>query len=52
MNRSVRKDLVGIGLTTNWVEVAGATATNQVFMPINPANGSVFYRMYYPTNTP
>jgi hypothetical protein len=30
------------------VDVVGATATNQMIMPINPANGSVFYRMIYP----
>jgi autotransporter-associated beta strand protein len=33
------------GLGTNWVDVPGSTATNQVIVPINAANGSVFYRM-------
>jgi hypothetical protein len=37
-----------IGLTTNWVEVAGATMTNQMIIPVTPANGSVFYRLIYP----
>jgi hypothetical protein len=32
----------------NWVDVAGATTTNQMTIPIDPANGSVFYRMIYP----
>jgi hypothetical protein len=36
------------GLGTNWVDVVGATVTNQMTLPIDPANGSVFYRMVYP----
>jgi fibronectin-binding autotransporter adhesin len=36
------------GLTTNWFDVPGSTATNHVIMTINPANGSVFYRLLYP----
>jgi hypothetical protein len=36
------------GLGTNWVTVANSTATNQVFVPINPANGSSFFRLVYP----
>jgi hypothetical protein len=36
------------GLGTNWVGVAGSTTTNQMTIPINPANGSVFYRLIYP----
>jgi len=36
------------GLGTNWVDVAGASATNQVIIPVNAANGSVFFRMIYP----
>lgn len=37
-----------VGINTNWVDVAGSTTTNDVFMPINRANGAVFYRMIYP----
>ncbi len=33
------------GLKTNWVDVAGSSATNQVIFTINPTNGAVFYRM-------
>ena len=35
-----------VGLTTNWVDVSGATSpfTNSV----NPADGTVFYRLTYP----
>jgi hypothetical protein len=36
------------GFGTNWFDVVGSTATNQMTIPINPANGSVFYRMIYP----
>jgi N-acetylneuraminic acid mutarotase len=34
------------GLGTNWFLVTGSTATNQFLIPINPANGSVFYRLH------
>ncbi len=35
-------------MNTNWTDVAGASATNQVIFPIDAANGSVFYRLIYP----
>jgi alpha-L-fucosidase 2 len=38
----------GAGLGTNWVTVSASTATNQVFIPINTTNGSVFFRLAYP----
>jgi len=38
----------GAGITTNWFDVSGATATNRVVVPISPANGSVFYRLAFP----
>jgi hypothetical protein len=38
----------GVGIGTNWVNVAGSTSTNQVAIPVNPGNGSVFYRLVYP----
>ncbi|HEX3628028.1 MAG TPA: LamG-like jellyroll fold domain-containing protein [Verrucomicrobiae bacterium] len=37
-----------VGLSTNWVNVAGTTGTNQVVIPINLTNGTVFYRLTYP----
>jgi hypothetical protein len=37
-----------IGLSSNWFDVPGSSATNQVIMPVNPANGTVFYRLLYP----
>jgi starvation-inducible outer membrane lipoprotein len=36
------------GLGTNWVDVAGSTITNQISIPIDSANGNVFYRLTYP----
>jgi len=36
------------GLGTNWVDVAGATTTNQMSILINPASGGVYYRLIYP----
>ena len=35
-------------LGTNWVTLSGTGTTNLVLIPINPANGSVFYRLVYP----
>ena len=39
---------LGSGVGTNWVTVPGSTATNQIFVSIHPANGSVFFRIVYP----
>jgi hypothetical protein len=37
------------GLGTTWFTVPGSTTTNQITVPINPANGTVFYRLaFYP----
>ncbi|HEY9509258.1 MAG TPA: hypothetical protein VIV82_05285, partial [Verrucomicrobiae bacterium] len=36
------------GLGTNWIDVANSTETNQMFVPVNAAEGSVFYRLIYP----
>ena len=36
------------GLGTNWVDVAGSTATNVFPITISPANASVYYRLVYP----
>ncbi|MDE3067939.1 MAG: autotransporter-associated beta strand repeat-containing protein [Verrucomicrobiota bacterium] len=37
-----------VGLGTNWVDVAGSSGTNQITLPLNPANGVVFFRLVYP----
>jgi hypothetical protein len=36
------------GLGTNWVDVSGSDATNQISIPINTATGSVFFRLVFP----
>jgi hypothetical protein len=36
------------GIRANWVDVTGSDATNLLVFPINPANGTVFYRLTYP----
>ncbi len=36
------------GLGANWITVPGSSATNHVVVPIDPANGSVFYRLAVP----
>lgn len=37
-----------LGLNTNWVTVSGSSTTNQIYLPIHPASGSVFWRLAYP----
>jgi hypothetical protein len=44
----VQANSVSVGLSTNWVDLPGSAGTNQVFVPINLTNGSVFYRLVYP----
>ena len=39
---------VTVGLLSNWFDVPGSTTTNQIITTVNPASGSVFYRMVYP----
>ncbi len=36
-----------IGITTNWYNVSGSTLTNQMTLPIDSGNASVFYRLFY-----
>ena len=36
-----------LGLSTNWTPVPGSTTTNQVSLPIDPANPPVFFRLHY-----
>jgi glucose/arabinose dehydrogenase len=36
------------GIGTNWETLPGSTTTNRVIAPIDPANGSVFYRLALP----
>jgi autotransporter-associated beta strand protein len=39
---------VGVGLTDNWITLVGTQSTNRFVTDIDPANGSVFYRLVYP----
>lgn len=39
---------VRVGLSNNWVNVAGSTTTNRLVVPMNLTNGTVFYRLVYP----
>ena len=39
---------LSVGLGTNWVTVPGSAATNQAIVPLDQANGSVFYRLSVP----
>jgi hypothetical protein len=36
-----------LGLGTNWVDVIGSTTTNQMIIPMDGNNGSVFYRLLF-----
>ena len=47
-NLQSQTNLPGIGLTTNWVTVPGSAGTNSLLFTINPALGSVFYRLVSP----
>ena len=38
----------GVGIQPNWFTVSSSTLTNQMFLPIDVQNGSVFYRLVYP----
>jgi autotransporter-associated beta strand protein len=40
-----------VGITTNWLVVPGSSSTNSMTFQISPTN-SVFYRLFYTTNTP
>lgn len=37
-----------VGLTTNWVEWTGASATNKVIINVDNTKGTVFFRLVYP----
>jgi len=38
----------GVGIGTNWSIVSGSTVTNQLALPVNTANGTVFFRLVHP----
>lgn len=44
----IQTNSLNAGLGANWVNVSNSTTTNQIFILINPTNGSVFLRLVYP----
>jgi len=44
----VQTNSLASGLSANWFAVPDSNTTNLMTMPINPSNGSVFYRLRYP----
>src|ERR1039458_8217531 len=44
----VQTNSLNAGLGTNWVTVPDSTSTNQMLVPIDAVNGSVFFRLVYP----
>lgn len=36
---------INVGISGTWVDVAGSATTNQVILPIDPANPTAFYRL-------
>jgi hypothetical protein len=44
----VQSNSVGLTATGSWFAVPGASATNQITIPVDHAKQSVFYRMVYP----
>jgi autotransporter-associated beta strand protein len=43
----VQTNNIGVGLSTNWLPVPGSVSTDQMTIPVNRSNGSVFYRLKY-----
>ena len=44
----VQTNTLEAGLNTNWADVSGSTLTNNVALPVDATEGSVFYRLVYP----
>jgi hypothetical protein len=44
----VQTNALNVGISNNWTTVANSTLTNQVIVPLNPANPTVFYRLTLP----
>ena len=43
----MQTNALNVGLNTNWITLSGSDATDQVFLPIGPAGGSVFFRLVH-----
>jgi autotransporter-associated beta strand protein len=39
---------LNVGISATWFTVPGSTTTNQMYLPINPANPTAFYRLANP----
>ncbi|HEU5397224.1 MAG TPA: glycosyl hydrolase family 28 protein, partial [Verrucomicrobiae bacterium] len=44
----VETNSLAAGIGTNWVPVTGSGSTNEITVPIDPANPATFYRLIYP----
>lgn len=44
----VQTNSVGAGLGSYWATIPASSLTNQYILPINPTNGCVFLRLFYP----
>ncbi|HEY1789069.1 MAG TPA: autotransporter-associated beta strand repeat-containing protein [Verrucomicrobiae bacterium] len=44
----IQTNKLSVGLSTNWVTYPASTTVNSISIPINLANGTVFYRLVYP----
>ena len=44
----IQTNSVTVGLNTNWVTLPGSDTVTSTNLTIDPANGSVFYRLVYP----
>ena len=43
----VQTNAPSLGLGTTWVDVPGSSLTNNLVIPVDPTQGSVFYRLVY-----
>ncbi len=44
----IQTNNLALGIGTNWTTFSGSFTTNQMIIPVVPANGSVFLRLAYP----
>jgi hypothetical protein len=44
----IQTNSLASGLTTNWITVSESISTNEIFLPMNLENESVFIRLVYP----
>ncbi len=44
----MQTNTLGGGFSTNWVNVAAASNTNQIVLPISSTTGTAFFRLVYP----